>query len=141
MVTGVANGYVMGKSVTAPNPYVTWKIDHDGKGVSCGHYFNDREEAEWDFCARAFEWFEDNVNIHMIEDDESAPCEGCRYNTNDYVCHPICGGCDGQSKFESKKPLGLIGGLKTLRTDLEKAARFVDELCAEVDKFKQNRGD
>lgn len=26
-------------------------------------------------------------------------CANCRYNTNDYVCHPHCGGCDGQSKF------------------------------------------
>lgn len=26
-------------------------------------------------------------------------CRTCKYNTNDYVCHPHCGGCDGQSKF------------------------------------------
>lgn len=26
-------------------------------------------------------------------------CTTCKYNTNDYVCHPHCGGCDGQSKF------------------------------------------
>ena len=26
-------------------------------------------------------------------------CTACKYNTNDYVCHPHCGGCDGQSKF------------------------------------------
>lgn len=29
-------------------------------------------------------------------------CETCRYNTNDYVCHPHCSGCDGQSKYEPK---------------------------------------
>lgn len=63
-----ANGYVMGKSPTAPSPYAVWQVDDDGKGVCCGHYFVDREEAEWDFCARAFEWFEDNMYIHMIED-------------------------------------------------------------------------
>ncbi len=63
-----ANGYVMGQSHTAPSPYAVWKVDESGFGVSCGHYFVDREEAEWDFCARAFEWFEDNVYVHVIED-------------------------------------------------------------------------
>ena len=89
-IIAVANGYVMGKSPTAPSPYAVWQVDDDGKGVCCGHYFVDREEAEWDFCARAFEWFEDNMYIHMIEDgkdSEESPCDGCRYNTNDYVCH------------------------------------------------------
>lgn len=69
-IIAVANGYVMGKSPTAPQPYAVWKVDDDGKGVSIGHYFVDREEAEWDFCARAFEWFEDNMYIHMIEDNK-----------------------------------------------------------------------
>lgn len=64
-----ANGYVMGHSPTAPSAYATWKIDGFGTGVSFGHYFVDREEAEWDFCARAFEWFEDNMYIHVIEDN------------------------------------------------------------------------
>lgn len=64
-----ANGYVMAHSSTAPSPYVVWKLDADGNGVSWGHYFADREEAEWDFCARAFEWFEDNMYIHVIEDN------------------------------------------------------------------------
>lgn len=104
-ITAMTGGYVMGESPRAPSPYVVWQVDDDGAGVCCGHYFNDREEAEWDFCARAFEWFEDNVNVHMIEDDEEHPCDGCRYNTNDYVCHPHCSGCDGKSHFE-KKPFG-----------------------------------
>ena len=68
MLIAEANGYVMGKSPTAPSPYAVWQVDDDGEGVCCGHYFVDREEAEWDFCARAFEWFEDNMYIHMIED-------------------------------------------------------------------------
>ncbi len=78
VIISAANGYVLGRSFSAPSPYAVWKVDDDGKGVSCGHYFVDREEAEWDFCARAFEWFEDNMYIHMIEDEnrESAPCEG-----------------------------------------------------------------
>ncbi len=63
----------MGKSPTAPSPYAVWEVDDDGEGVCCGHYFVDREEAEWDFCARAFEWFEDNMYIHMIEDNKPLP--------------------------------------------------------------------
>ena len=67
-VVAMANGYALAESQTAPNPFVVWTVDKDGEGVCIGHYFNDRGEAEWDFCARAFEWFEDNVNITMIED-------------------------------------------------------------------------
>lgn len=70
VIIAEANGYVMGKSPTAPSPYAVWQVDDDGEGLCCGHYFVDREEAEWDFCARAFEWFEDNMYIHMIEDNK-----------------------------------------------------------------------
>lgn len=142
-IIAVANGFVMGKSSTAPSPYVVWQVDNDGEGVSCGHYFVDREEAEWDFCARAFEWFEDNMYIHMIENDEESPCDGCRYNTNDCVCHrhPVCGGCDGKSHCENKKPLAddLLGGLKEIRTHISAAAKLVDEMCTEVDRLKERR--
>lgn len=27
-------------------------------------------------------------------------CATCRFNTNDYVCHPHCSGCDGKSNYE-----------------------------------------
>ncbi len=73
VIIAKANGYVMGKSPTAPSPYAVWEVDDDGEGVCCGHYFVDREEAEWDFCARAFDWFEDNMYIHMIEDNKPLP--------------------------------------------------------------------
>lgn len=142
-VIAEANGYVMGKSPTAPQPYAVWKVDDDGKGVCAGHYFVDREEAEWDFCARAFEWFEDNVNIHMIEDesDKDDQCEKCKYNTNDYVCHPHCSGCDGKSKFVSKKLLAddLMDRLKQIKADLANATNLVDEMCAIVDELKVER--
>lgn len=142
-IIAFTNGYAMGHSATASSPYAVWKVDDDGKGVSIGHYFNDREEAEWDFCARAFEWFEDNVNIHMIEDDdlEGDQCDRCRYNTNDYVCHPHCSGCDGKSKFVNKKPLeqALIGGLTKIRADLAAAVQIIDEMCAEVDRLRKGR--
>lgn len=141
VVTAEANGYVMGKSPTAPQPYAVWKVDDDGKGVSIGHYFVDRKEAEWDFCAKAFEWFEDNANIHMIEDDKDDQCEKCKYNTNDYVCHPHCSGCDGKSNFVSEKPLGqtLTDGLRALKQDIANAAQLVDEMCEIVDELKAER--
>lgn len=69
-IIAIANGYAMGKSPTAPSPYVVWQIDDDGNGVCAGHYFVDREEAEWDFCARAFEWFEDNMYIHVVDEEK-----------------------------------------------------------------------
>lgn len=108
-VTGVSNGYIIGRSDTKPNPYVVWKIDHDGKDVCCGHYFNDREEAEWDFCARAFEWFEDNMNVHMIEDSEQP--------------------------LEQR----IIRGFKKIKEGLAAAAQLVDEMCEIVNSLKSER--
>ena len=29
-----------------------------------------------------------------------AKCGTCKYNTNDFVCHPHCSGCNGVSKYE-----------------------------------------
>lgn len=115
-IIAAANGYAMGRSPIAPNPcpYVVWQIDADGAGVCCGHYFNDREEAEWDFCARAFEWFEDNVNVHMIEDDR-------------------------ESAAEQPLEQELIGGLRKIRADIASAARIVDEMCAIADKLQAER--
>lgn len=110
VIIAEANGYVMGKSPTAPSPYSVWQVDDDGNGVCCGHYFVDREEAEWDFCARAFEWFEDNMYIQMIEDSTG-------------------------EKLEDK----LLGGLKKIRADLADTARLVDEMCAEVDRLRKER--
>lgn len=88
MVAAAANGYVMGKSPFAPSAYAVWQVDDDGEGVCCGHYFTDREEAEWDFCARAFEWFEDNMYIHVIEDKppiEQDPVDGLMAIKEDIV--------------------------------------------------------
>lgn len=109
VLIAMANGYVMGKSPTAPSPYAVWQIDDDGKGVCCGHYFVDREEAEWDFCARAFEWFEDNMYIHVVDE-------------------------------EKKREQSLADVLWNIRTSLESAARLVNEMCAEMDKLKAERG-
>lgn len=118
-VIAEANGFAMGKSATAPSPYAVWLVDNDGKGVCCGHYFVDREEAEWDFCARAFEWFEDNVYIHMIEDDTEP----------------------GEAPDDQELPAQPFGhdfvvGLKAIRAHMTAAAQLVDEMFAEVGKLK-----
>lgn len=120
-----ANGYVMGKSPTAPSPYAVWQVDDDGEGVSCGHYFVDREEAEWDFCARAFEWFEDNVNINIIEDGEEI-------SETHFVCDT--------RMIEYQPPeRDLIDGLKEIRKQMKVAAQLVDEMCEEMDRLNAER--
>lgn len=35
--------------------------------------------------------------------DTGEMCPACQYNTNDFVCHPHCGGCDGKSKYRERK--------------------------------------
>lgn len=120
-----ANGYVMGKSPTAPQPYAVWKVDDDGKGVSIGHYFVDREEAEWDFCARAFEWFEDNMYIHMIEDGEEIS-----------ETHSVS---DRQMVKEQPLDRDLIDGLRKIGMHMTAASQLVNEMCAELDRLKTER--
>lgn len=67
-VMTVANGIALAHSTTAPDPYVVWRIDNDGSGVHSGTYTKSKEDAEWDFCCKAFPWFEDNAPVNMIDD-------------------------------------------------------------------------
>lgn len=57
--------------IESPEPYVVWHIDEDRKGVWGGKYFEERMDAEWEFCSRSFEWFQDNVNIEFEEEKKS----------------------------------------------------------------------
>lgn len=108
-VIAMANGYALAESKTAPNPFVVWTIDGDGEGVCIGHYFNERGEAEWDFCARSFEWFEDNVNINIIEDEAE------EQTANLHECYQC---------------------IISAREAVAKAAQMVGEMCDELDKLK-----
>ncbi len=108
-VTAMANGYALAVSETAPNPFVVWTVDDDGEGVCIGRYFNECEDAEWDFCARAFEWFEDNVNILMIEDEDEEQAASL------HECYQ---------------------GIKSAREAVSKAAQMVEEMCDELDRLK-----
>lgn len=65
----VANGIVLAHSKTAPDPYVVWHTAENGNDVYDGKYLPNKEDAEWDFCMKAFPWFEDNAPITMIEDE------------------------------------------------------------------------
>lgn len=68
-ILATANGMALAHSETAPDPYVVWFIDEDGCGVRNGRYLQTKEDAEWDFCCKAFPWFEDNAPVNMIEDE------------------------------------------------------------------------
>ena len=65
----VANGMVLAHSKIAPDPYVVWHIAKNGNEVYDGKYMLIKEDAEWDFCMKAFPWFEDNAPVTMIEDE------------------------------------------------------------------------
>lgn len=65
----VANGMILAHSETAPDPYVVWHTAENGNDVYNGKYLPNKEDAEWDFCMKAFPWFEDNAPITVIEDE------------------------------------------------------------------------
>lgn len=74
-ILATANGMALAHSKTAPDPYVVWFIDEDGCGVRNGRYQQTKEDAEWDFCCKAFPWFEDNAPVNMIEDEAAERIE------------------------------------------------------------------
>ena len=80
VVLAVANGIALAHSQTAPDPYVVWHIDADGSGVHTGSYKQTKDDAEWDFCCKAFPWFEDNAPINMIEDNAAERIDSFNYH-------------------------------------------------------------
>ena len=70
-VLGIANGVVLAHtySVRALGFYAVYQLTDDGCGVRSGEYFDNLTDAEWEFCGRAFGWFEDNAPVNMIEDE------------------------------------------------------------------------
>lgn len=46
---------------------------------------------------------------------EKDACATCSYNTNDHVCHPHCGGCNGTSRYKPR-PLKFY---KTIAVDFD----------------------
>lgn len=101
----VANGIVLAHSKTAPDPYVVWNTAENGNDVYGGKYLPNKEDAEWDFCMKAFPWFEDNAPVNMIEDEV-------------------------QMRIENFK-----GYLEHARTAIDSAAALVDDMVAEHEKL------
>lgn len=57
-------------TVKSPEPFVVWNIEPNGSGVYSGRYYTGKMEAEWCYAGLCFDWFEDNMQINMIEDGE-----------------------------------------------------------------------
>lgn len=105
----VANGIVLAHSETAPDPYVVWHTTEDRSGVYDGKYLPNKEDAEWDFCMKAFPWFEDNAPVTMIEDEAQKSIE----NFKDH--------------------------LKQARTAIDFAAALVEDMVAEHERLISNK--
>ena len=105
----VANGMVLAHSETAPDPYVVWHTAENGNDVYGGNYQSSKEDAEWDFCMKAFPWFEDNVPITMIEDE-------------------------AQKRIENFKSY-----LEQARTAIDFAAALVEDMVAEHERLISNK--
>ena len=105
----VANGMVLAQSKTAPDPYVVWHTAENGDDVYDGKYLPNKEDAEWDFCMKAFPWFEDNAPITMIEDE-------------------------AQKRIENFK-----SHLEQARTAIDFAAALVEDMVAEHERLISNK--
>ena len=82
-ILATANGMALAHSETAPDPYVVWFIDEDGCGVRNGRYQQTKEDAEWDFCCKAFPWFEDNAPVNMIENEAAERIDSFNYQLDE----------------------------------------------------------
>ena len=105
----VANGLVLAHSKTAPDPYVVWHTAENGDDVYGGKYLPNKEDAEWDFCMKAFPWFEDNAPVTMIEDEAQKSIE----NFKDH--------------------------LEQARTAIDFAAALVEDMVAEHERLISNK--
>lgn len=115
----VANGMALAHSETAPDPYVVWHITEDGSDVYGGKYQPNKEDAEWDFCCKAFQWFEDNAPINVIEDRAAERID----NFNGYLD-------DAKGRVESCRSV-----LGEIQEAISNATALVEDMVAEHEKL------
>ena len=115
----VANGMVLAHSETAPDPYVVWHITEDGSDVYGGKYLPNKEDAEWDFCMKAFPWFEDNAPINIIEDRAAERIDTFNWHLN-----------DAKERVESCRSV-----LDEIQQAIDNAAALVEDMVAEHEKL------
>lgn len=118
-ILATANGMALAHSKTAPDPYVVWFIDEDGCGVRGGRYQQTKEDAEWDFCCKAFPWFEDNAPINVIEDRAAERIDSFNWHLD-----------DAKERVESCRSV-----LDEVQAAIDSAAALVEDMVAEHEKL------
>lgn len=122
-VLAVANGMILAHSATAPDPYVVWHTTEDGSGVYDGKYMTSKGDAEWDFCAKAFPWFEDNAPINIIEDKAAEKIDSFKW----YL--------DGaKERVESCRSV-----LDEIQEAIDNATALVEDMVAEHEKLVEKK--
>lgn len=118
-ILATANGMALAHSETAPDPYVVWFIDEDGSGVRSGKYQKTKDDAEWDFCCKAFPWFEDNAPINVIEDRAAERIDSFNWHLD-----------EAKDRVESCKSV-----LDEIQQAIDNAAALVEDMVAEHEKL------
>ncbi len=118
-ILATANGMALAHSETAPDHYVVWLIDEDGCGVRNGRYQQTKEDAEWDFCCKAFPWFEDNAPINVIEDRAAERIDSFNWHLD-----------EAKERVESCRSV-----LDEIQQAIDNAAALVENMVAEHEKL------
>jgi len=92
--------------------YYAYEIDPYAMKISASNY-PDIIQLGNAFDLRKEDW-------HLPEKEERMDkCDTCKFNTNDFVCRPECGGCDGESHYEEKEQ-------RIVDISYERAAEILD---------------
>lgn len=84
-----------------------------------GKYQSNKEDAEWDFCMKAFPWFEDNAPINVIEDNAAEKIDSFNW----YL--------DGaKERIESCRSV-----LDEIQEAIDNASALVEDMVAEHEKL------
>lgn len=90
-----------------------------GNDVYGGKYLPNKEDAEWDFCMKAFPWFEDNAPINVIEDNAAEKIDSFNW----YL--------DGaKERIESCRSV-----LDEIQEAIDNASALVEDMVAEHEKL------